>query len=229
MRLGIVIPTWNESKGIQKLVSELKEELANLKELSLFIFVIDDLSKDKTGQVAKELGCIVPYHNKKLGFGKSLYEGLCLAWYTFDCDYVMEMDADHPVKEIKKFLKKKRTNLKSVVVGYEKSKWKFPRTVAVFLVRRILRFKELRHPTCGFILWSKQTLENIPWKHVKSRRDASHLELLFWAWRKSADFYEIEFSGHAGERHYGLGRIISWLISFMRLLRLRYLWSWRDF
>lgn len=223
MKLGIVIPTLNESKQIQTLIPKLKKEHKDA-----LIFIIDDLSKDRTAELAKELGAIVPFHRKRIGLGRSIYEGLNMAWYTFDCDYVMEMDADHPVGEIKKFLRKKKSK-RFVVVGYEKGKWKLPRRLTAFLVRRVLGMREVRHPTCGFILWSREILQDIPWKHVRSKRDASHLELLFWAWRRGADFYEVEFSGHAGERRYGLGRIASWLISFMRLLRLRYLWFWRDF
>lgn len=216
-KLGVVIPTKNEARHIRRAIPNLKKEFKDA-----LIIVVDDLSKDRTAEVAKELGAIVPYNRKRLGYGRSLYKGLCLAWFTFDCDWVMEMDADHPVKEIKKFLNLKKTK-RSVVVGYEKGEWKLPRRVTAFLVRQILKFQEVRHPTCGFILWSKKILEAIPWEHVKSKRDASHLELLYWAFRKGANFYEVEFSGHKGERRYGIRRIVSWWISFMRLLRLRWL------
>jgi glycosyltransferase involved in cell wall biosynthesis len=219
-KLGVVIPTKNEVNRIRKVIPNLKKEFKDV-----LIIVVDDLSKDRTAEVAKELGAFVPYHKKKFGYGRSLYEGLCLAWFTFDCDWVMEMDADHPVEEIKKFLNLKKTK-RFVVVGYEKDEWKLPRTVTAFLVRKILRFQEVRHPTCGFILWSKKILKDIPWKSVKSNGDASHIELLYWASRRGAVFHEVEFSGHEGERNYGIGRIVSWWFSFLRLLGLRWLWWW---
>ena len=222
-KLGIVIPTKNETKHIREAIPNLKKEFKDA-----LIIVVDDLNEDRTAEVAKELGAIVPYHRKRFGYGKALYEGLRLAWFTFDCDWIIEMDADHPVEEIKKFLNLKKTR-RSVVVGCEKGEWKLPRKVTAFLVRQFLGFQEVRHPTCGFILWSKEILEDIPWKCVKSKGDASHLELLYWAFRKGADFYEVEFTGHKGERRYGIGRVVSWWISFMRLLGHRWLWWWREF
>ena len=220
-RLGVVIPTLNESKKIQRLIPKLQKKYKNC-----LIFVIDDCSKDGTAEIAKELGAIVPFHSKKKGYGKSLVEGLNLAWFTHNCDYVLEMDADHPIDQIDKFIKAKKTR-RFVVVGREKDN--LARAVTRFLVRGFLRLKDVRHPTCGFVLWSKKVLENIPWKHVRSRWDAIHVELLFWAWRMGADIREVEFSGHVGERRYGFRRILSWLISYSRLLRLKYFWRWREF
>lgn len=223
MKLGIVIPTLNESQQIQTLIPKIGKKYKNT-----IVFVIDDLSIDETAQIAKELGAIVPFHKKKLGYGKSLVEGLCLAWYTFNCDYVMEMDADHPLNEVKKFLDMEKPR-RFVVVGKEKDKWKLARKVANGLTRYLLGIKDVSHPTCGFVLWSKDILKHIPWKRVKSNGDAIHVELLFWAKRIGANISEVEFSGHAGERRYGLFRVLGWLRSFMRLLRLKYLWWWRNF
>jgi len=216
--IGFVIPAYKEP-NIGETVSKLYAEFPDC----FVIVVADDWI---TAERAKRATAFVPFHTKKLGFGKSLVEGLCMAWYTFECDVVVTMDVDHPVEDAKKLIAKLKNS--DVCVGYERGSWKLSRKLANGLVRFLL-FKDIHHPTCGFVAWKGDILREIPWKHVKSSWDAIHPELLFWAWKRGAKLSEEQFSWVSKERKYSLKRHLSWFISFLRLLRLKYLWFWRDF
>ena len=216
-KLGIVIATLNEAERIGKTIDAIRERYKNAT-----LIIVDDCSSDGTAEVARKLGCYVPYHEKRLGYSKSLCEGLYLAWNKFNCDYIIEMDADHPADQIGNFLKMKNGG-NSVIVGYEQDKWKISRKGACWLARHLLPLKGVKHPTCGFVLFSREVLSKIPWQHLKSKKDAIHIELLLWAWKKRARLYNAKFSGHVGERNYGFGRMVVWYISFLRLLKLRWL------
>lgn len=218
MNIGFVIPVYKEPK-IAKTVSELK---SRYKDSTIIVISDDQISSDK----AKRAGAIVPLHVRKKGFGKSLIEGINLAWFTYDCDIVVTLDVDHSIKEIDKLLKGLRGN--DVCVGYEQGGWTFSRKFSNWLVRFLL-FADVYNPTCGFVAWKSSLLKEIPWKHIRSKWDAIHPELLFWAWKRGADISEAEFSEVKKKRRYGLWRHMSWFISFMRLLRLKYCWWWRYF
>jgi len=217
-QIGFVIPVYKESR-IGKTVESLQKKYKG----SVVIVVADD---QMSAEKARRAGAITIFHHKKQGFGRSLIEGLNLAWFTYDCDIVVTMDVDHPIEGIPKLIKNLRG--KDVCVGFEQGGWIFSRKIANGLAKTFL-VGDVHHPTCGFVAWKKEMLKEIPWKHVKSKWDAIHIELLFWAWKRGAKFGEAEFREVKKKRKYGLIRHLSWLVSFLRLCRLKYLWWWREF
>ncbi len=218
MKTGFVIPVYKEAK-IGQTVSELYRKYKD----SVVIVIADDMI---SAENARKENAIVPLHTKKLGYGKSLIEGIHLALFTFGCDTVVTMDVDHPIKAIDDLLQELQRN--DVCVGHEQGGWTFSRKFSNRLVRFFL-FNDVYNPTCGFVAWKSASLKKIPWKHVKSRWDAIHIELLYWAWKRGADIGEIEFEEVKKKRSYGTSRHLSWLVSFLRLMRLKYIWFWRDF
>ena len=61
MQFSIVIPCFNESKNIKKLVSEIDQHLKNYK---YEIILIDDLSTDDSISIIKSIRMVLghPYH-----------------------------------------------------------------------------------------------------------------------------------------------------------------------
>lgn len=81
----IIIPAYNESETIQKVISGLKNK-AN-------ILVVDDGSKDLTASLAKEIGAVVISHPANYGYEAALNTGLKYA-YSNEFMYAVTFDAD---------------------------------------------------------------------------------------------------------------------------------------
>ncbi|MEZ4458617.1 MAG: glycosyltransferase family 2 protein [bacterium] len=92
--LSIVIPAYNEEKGIAPTLSELKDELTKLNlDVPLEVIIVNDGSKDRTAEM------IEPYlddmlrlvnHSKNLGYGAALKTGIEAARYA----WILITDAD---------------------------------------------------------------------------------------------------------------------------------------
>jgi hypothetical protein len=218
-KIGFVLPIYKEFDTVQKAQSRidlLKKAYPN----AVIIVVADDKLSMINSHIA---GAFVPYHAKKTGFGKSLCEGICLAWFTFDCHYVVLADWDHPLEAIENFLDKMNHNgTIGVLVGKEKGEWKKSRQWSNMLVQKLL-FKDVTNPTCGFQVWRNSVLQQIPWDKITSNWDAVHIELLFWAKHNGAHIQENSFEEVQKARIYIFKRYISWAATFAHLLRLKYL------
>jgi hypothetical protein len=207
MKLGIVLPAYKNDNELVDGITGAKKYYPDAQ----IIAVCDD---EDTALAGKIMGAFVPYHPKKLGFAKSLCEGLCLAWYTFDCDIIVAADPDHPFSELHNFLDK--MDKFDVVVGFEKGTWKQSRVWSNQLVRKFIVDK-VRNPTCGFVVFNKTTLSLIPWEKLVSHYDMIHPELLYYADKTASKITECEFTEVQKKRFYSKERYIYWLISFIRV------------
>jgi dolichol-phosphate mannosyltransferase len=113
MNLSIILPTYNESKNINKLIPEIREEFPEAE-----IIVVDDNSPDGTAKVAESLGAKVILRKNKEGIGAALIDGYNAA----SNDVIVSMDADCSiaVKDIHRLLEKLKYN--DLVVGSKYSK-----------------------------------------------------------------------------------------------------------
>ena len=213
LKVGIVIPAYKEG-NVEGIVNRIKNIFPN----SLIICPCDD--KD-TSKLALNAGAIVPPRKRRIGYGKSLVEGLYLAAHTYDCDYIFEMDVDHPIHELKNMFNFTKQQKIDMCVGNEKAKWKQERRFACWLANLFFMNDIVEHPTCGFICFRKKVLTSIPWNQVKSNGDFVHIELLYWAKKMNFKIGEYAFNGHSGERRYSVKRIMDWLMNFSRLMYLK--------
>ena len=79
MQFSIVIPCFNESKNIKKLVSEIDQHLKNYK---YEIILIDDLSTDDSISIIKSIrmnNLVVLLNTKNLGQSHSIFNGVKIA------------------------------------------------------------------------------------------------------------------------------------------------------
>ena len=83
--IGIVIPAFNESESIQKVIESISQ-YGN-------IIVIDDASSDNTGILAKSAGAIVVTHNSNMGYDGALNSGFEKA-AQIGCKYIITFDGD---------------------------------------------------------------------------------------------------------------------------------------
>jgi hypothetical protein len=207
--IGFVLPVYKDLKNLEAVTKIMK-----IYPDSKIIVVADDA---QCMNKAKELGAFVPYHSKKVGFGKSLCEGTCLAWFTFGCDMVVQADGDHPLESVDTFIKK--LNDADVIVGKEvgSGAWKRSRVWSNKLIKRFI-LDDVTNPTCGFVVWKSDILKKIPWNKIISNWDVVHMELLFWAKKNGARITECEFEEVKKERVYRFTRYIRWAYEFSRLL-----------
>ena len=127
MKLGISIPTYNEAKNIDKLLSNIKSTLSNQKNTKTIIVVVDDSSPDNTGKVVEKFAKLHGTNNFRVllltrkvkdGFGKA-----CIAGFNKlldeKVDYILQMDADlsHNPKYIPKFIDSARSGHDFIVAS----------------------------------------------------------------------------------------------------------------
>lgn len=98
-----VIPTYNEAKHIEKVLTKLK--IAN-KSGKLQSLVVDDGSTDKTAAIAKQLGARVLVHKKNKGKGEALKTAFKYILNNSNAKHAVVIDADmqYDPKEYKNVL-----------------------------------------------------------------------------------------------------------------------------
>lgn len=113
MKAVVIIPTYNESGNIEKIITVLEQEIfPKIKNYQMAILVADDSSPDGTADIVKEL--MKKYKNLKLdigekkGLGAAYVRAMSFAVSEMDADVMFEMDADffHDPHKIPEFLKK---------------------------------------------------------------------------------------------------------------------------
>ncbi|MGK7938574.1 MAG: glycosyltransferase [Crocosphaera sp.] len=113
MNFSLILPTYNESKNIKKLIPEIRKEFSECE-----IIVVDDNSPDGTAKTAESLGVKVILRKNKEGIGAALKAGYIAAKHNI----IISMDADCSiaVKDIYKLIEK--LNFNDLVVGSKYSK-----------------------------------------------------------------------------------------------------------
>lgn len=110
---SIIIPVYNEEGAIRDVLKELKDYLKE-KKYQAEIIVVNDGSKDKTGQILKIIqGIKIITHPYNKGYGASLKTGVQSAQYDWICFY--DSDGQHQPKYIENLLK--YTSAYDMIVG----------------------------------------------------------------------------------------------------------------
>jgi len=100
MNIAIIIPAFNESENLFKLIKLIK------KYINAEIIIVDDSINDETEKIIinKKVKCYYLRRNKKLGRGSAVLYGFKKALELNKKDLFIEMDADlsHSPKELKR-------------------------------------------------------------------------------------------------------------------------------
>lgn len=112
-KLLVVIPAYNESENIEKVLKEIKKDIKNAD-----ILVINDCSKDNTREIVEKNGvkCITNVFNMR--YAMAVQVGIKYARDN-GYDYVIQMDADgqHIASEAEKLYKKMKESDVDIVIG----------------------------------------------------------------------------------------------------------------
>lgn len=153
---SVVIPAWNEETTIGALIDQLKG-VKQVKE----IIVIDDGCADKTGEIARKRGAKLIKHEKNLGKGKSLLDGIKKA--RENLVVLMDADLQHDPADIPKLLNAVKTADMAIGVR-DYSLIPFPRKLSNFLCSFALWLKtrrKFRDVLCGYRCIRKSKFVNL--------------------------------------------------------------------
>ena len=187
----IIIPTYNESDNIEKLL-----DLISRTDPAAHVLIVDDNSPDRTYEIVERL-MQTSYPGRlfllkragKLGLGTAYIAGFKWA-LARDYDYIFEMDADfsHDPKYLPAFLaaieKHDRVLGSRYVPGGGVKNWgllrKFISRGGSLYARTILGLS-LRDLTGGFKCFRRQVLESIDLDAVKSNGYSFQIEMTYRA------------------------------------------------
>lgn len=95
----VVLPAYNEEENIGELLSQIKYALEEDSKTRYKVFVVNDGSKDRTGEIVQEMARTMPVellvHEVNMGLGATIRDGLYRAInYSSKNDIIITMDAD---------------------------------------------------------------------------------------------------------------------------------------
>ena len=202
MKVVVVIPTYNESENLSKLVTQIY----SLPIDDLNILVIDDNSPDGTGNIAESIKATYPdkfeviHRSDKLGLGTAYITGFQKALKD-GADAIVQIDADfsHPIVKIAEMVNALSSH--DVVIGSRyvpggklDDRWplwrKWLSGFGNIYARGILGLK-IKDVTGGFKMWHRKALEKMPLSRVKSNGYAFQIEMNYIATRLGFHFCEI--------------------------------------
>ena len=197
--LSVFFPAYNEEANIEKTV---KKALAVLEKtvLQYEVIIVDDGSKDKTGEIADRLALKnknikVIHHHPNKGYGEALKSGFYQAkypWIVFT-----DSDGQFDFSELPKLLEK--TAKADLVVGYRLNRQdSLVRKINGFLwtsLNNLLLGINVRDVDCAFKLIKKEVIDSIP-RLESTRGGMISPELLAKAHKKGFKIVEV------GVHHY---------------------------
>ena len=94
---SVVIPAFNEERGLASVIAEIRERL-RAKGVDAEIIVVDDGSTDATAVVAGDAGARVIQHRSNRGYGAALKTGIAAA--THDVVAIIDADGTYPAAHL---------------------------------------------------------------------------------------------------------------------------------
>lgn len=170
LKFSIVVPTYNEAGGIERLIRSLSEVFAQ-HNLDGEIIVVDDNSPDGTGAIVDRLSTELPvrclHRPGKLGLSSGVIEGWKFARPDSEALGAMDADFSHDINIVPKMVKAIEDGYglavgSRYVAGGGITNWPFKRIVtskiACMLAQPLTRIKDI---TSGYLLVRREALENV--------------------------------------------------------------------
>jgi len=199
MKTLVIIPTYNESENIERIVPEILE-----RDPSIDVLIVDDSSPDGTGELADKMAeknskIFVMHREKKSGLGTAYKAGFRYAIEN-GYDYIFEMDADfsHDPKCIPSFLEAiKEADLvlgSRYISGVNVINWPMSRLLLSYYANVYTRWVTglpVKDATGGFKCFRRKVLESVDLDKVKSEGYSFQIEVSLRAWKKGFKIKEI--------------------------------------
>jgi glycosyltransferase involved in cell wall biosynthesis len=163
--LSLILPAYNEEANIEIVVNEALEAVPQFFD-RYEIIVVDDGSKDKTGEIADRLAKTnehvrVIHHSPNKGYGAALTTGFRAA----EGDYLMFMDSDRQFKPQDIGLLAPYVGKADIIAGYRKKRndpfYRFLIGYTFNMVVTILFSIHLRDIDCGFKIFKAEMMRTM--------------------------------------------------------------------
>ncbi|NQT06677.1 MAG: glycosyltransferase family 2 protein [Candidatus Omnitrophica bacterium] len=188
MKTCVLIPTYNESRMIGELLSEVKNSGHD-------IVVVDDGSSDNTGKIAHENGAAVIMHKENMGKGASLKSGFAHALVNgYEAVIIMDGDGQHSPKDIERFVKSAKITGADLIIGNRMEnpkampfiRWATNKCLSHVISK--ISGQYIPDTQCGFRLIKRRLLEKIILVTSKFETES---EMLIRAGRKNFRIHSI--------------------------------------
>jgi dolichol-phosphate mannosyltransferase len=231
--ITVIIPTYNEKENIEKIITEIKKNVKDIR-----ILIVDDDSPDGTGKIVdrltkKDKKIEIIHRKGKLGLGSAYIRGFKHVLKNHkDSDLIMSMDCDfsHNPKYMPSLIKKINQGY-DVVLGSRYVKgggiknWDITRRImsrgANLLARIILNIK-INDVTGAFRCYKREVLNNINLNKIKSNGYSFLEELLYYCKKKNYKIGETPII--FVDRKEGVSKLskIEMVNFFLTLIKLRF-------
>jgi dolichol-phosphate mannosyltransferase len=216
MKITLVLPTFNESENLPKLIPILMDlPLPDLK-----VLIVDDLSSDGTGKIADDLAKSYPgrievlHRSGQRGLGRAYVFGFDHALKS-DTDAIAQMDCDfsHPPEKLPQLVTKLADcdlalGSRYIPGGGVDQRWPFWRKALSrwgnFYARTILGLP-IRDVTGAYRVWRRDMLEKIPYQQVVSNGYVFLVEILHLANLNGCRFGEVPI--YFADRQWGQSKM----------------------
>jgi dolichol-phosphate mannosyltransferase len=199
MKALVIIPTYNESENIEKIVPLVLDQ-----DSSIHVLIVDDNSPDGTGRIADEMAkkdgrFFVIHREKKSGLGTAYIAGFKFALEKgYDLIFEMDCDFSHDPKYVPHFLKAiQEADLvlgSRYIDGVNVINWPMSRLLLSYYANvysRLVTGLPVKDATSGFKCFRREVLEAIDLDRVKSNGYSFQIEMSFRAWKKGFKIKEI--------------------------------------
>jgi len=157
MKIGALLPAYNEEKNIRAVIKDVKKYLPKAK-----IVVVDDGSVDKTVEIAKKEKVLIIRHKKNKGKGEALKTGIQY-FKKSDAIIIIDTDRQYFAKDAPKFVS--ALQKADFVMGCRNfSKVPFRHRLGNLVWRTAFNIffgTNLKDTNCGFIGMSKNAMKKI--------------------------------------------------------------------
>jgi dolichol-phosphate mannosyltransferase len=199
MKALVIIPTYNESENIPRLLDIVLDQDPGLE-----ILVVDDHSPDGTAQLVRDVMSSQPRVHLlerpgKMGLGSAYVTGFKYALQK-GFEFILEMDADfsHNPQDLPRLLAAIKDH--DLVIGSRYSNgvnivnWPIKRLLISYFASKYVRIitrMPVKDPTGGFKCFRRKVLESIDLDKILSDGYAFQIEMNFRAWAKGFRITEI--------------------------------------
>jgi len=162
-----IVPAYNEEGAIAQVVTDLNK-FAKSNQINLQVIVVNDCSKDNTGNIIDQLPCVALHLPVNLGIGGAVQTGFKYAYRNgFDFAFQVDGDGQHPPEEMIHLLNGQQQHQSNVTIGSrfitgEGFQSSFMRKVGIryfqFLLQALTGFK-ITDSTSGFRMLDRKALE----------------------------------------------------------------------
>lgn len=199
--ITVLIPCYNEEKGIGKVLAKLPKERLKHNNYNLHVIVIDNNSSDNTAKVARKYGAKV-IHEPKKGKGNAMRTGF--ASIPKNTDYVVMLDGDdtYDAGEITRMIEPLHNDFCNVVIGsrlggkmHQGAMRAFNRAGNWFFTHivRVYYRVNVTDVLTGYFAWTRQTIDELH-PHLISDGFAIEMEMITKMAKLGHQIYSVPIS-----------------------------------